>query len=165
MSRSRTAAALGALAVSAALVAAGCGGDDETTSTTTSGASGATGASGAPLTHAEYVAQADAICAAGDKEIEAAGQSLGDAPTEAVLEGFVDDTVVPAIQKQYDALAALPAPEGEEEQVDDLLSALQDGVDTLNEDPTLITAGDSADGPFADANKAAQDFGLTACGS
>jgi hypothetical protein len=155
---------LAAFALVAALAIAGCGGDDETTSTTTSGVSGATGVSGASLTHEEFVKQADAICLSGDKTLNGAGQSLGQSPTEADLEGFVDDTVVPALQGQYDAIAALPAPEGEEDQVDDLLSQLQDAIDTLADDPTLITAGDSADGPFADVNQAAQDFGLTECG-
>ena len=123
------------------MVAAGCGGDDETTSTsTTAGATGTTGAAGASLTHEQFVAQADAICVAGDKTIETAAQALGQSPTEAVLEQAVTDSVVPALQQQHDAIAALPAPEGEETQVDDLLSNLQEGIDALEEDPTLVTA-------------------------
>ena len=65
--------------VSAGLIAAGCGGGDETTTTTASGASGASGATGAagkPLTKTAFIAQADAICKRGNKELNAEGQKL-----------------------------------------------------------------------------------------
>ena len=164
--RSATArTALAALAVGAAFVVAGCGGDDETTSSTTSGVSGATGVSGASLSHEAFITQADAICVAGDKTIETAAQSLGSSPTDAVLEQAVTDTVIPSLQQQHDAIAALGAPEGDEAQVEDLLTNLQDGIDALEDDPDLVTAGNSPDSPFAPARQSAQDLGLKECGA
>ena len=156
---------LALVAVGGALVVAGCGDDEETSSTTTTPeATVATGTGGGTLPKEEFITEADQICAAGDETITAAGDSLGQSPSNADLEQFTGDVIVPSIQSQYDAIAALPVPEGEEEQVDELLSALQSGIDELEADPSLITAGDSAESPFADANKLAKEFGLTDCG-
>jgi hypothetical protein len=64
---------LAGVAVASALVAAGCGSSSSTTSST--GASGASGASGAqgstPLSQAEFVAKADAICKAANDKVAA----------------------------------------------------------------------------------------------
>ena len=156
---------LARVAVGGALVVAGCGDDEETSSTTTTPeATVATGTGGGTLTKEEFITEADQICAAGDETITAAGDSLGQSPSNADLEQFTGDVIVPSIQSQYDAIAALPVPEGEEEQVAELLSALQSGIDELEADPSLITAGDSAESPFAGANKLAKKFGLTDCG-
>ena len=51
---------LAVIGVGAALVAAGCGGDDDETTT-------------AALSKQDFVSQADAICAKGDKKLDQAG--------------------------------------------------------------------------------------------
>ena len=150
--------AFAAAAIVASLLAAGCGGDDDDADA--SGATGATGVSGESLTMAQFVTQADAICAAGTSTIDAAAQGLSQVPEGPELEQLVDDTVVPALQAQYDGIAALPAPEGEEDNVESLLSSLQAGIDEIEENPESLTD----DAVFADANAQAQELGLTECG-
>jgi hypothetical protein len=158
-----------ALALAAALIAAGCGGDDETTTTaaapttTTSGATGATGATGEALTKDEFLKQGNAICAAGNKEINAAFNSLGSGqPSQQEAEQTVTDTVVPSIQGQIDDISALTPPAGDEEEVSAILDAAQSALDQVKEDPSALTQQGSD--PFKEANQLASEYGLTKCG-
>ncbi len=150
-------AALGALAV------AGCGGDDETTEATTE--SGASGVTGTALTQEEWATQADAICAAGDKEINAAGNELFGAqqPSEAEIEQFANDVLVPSIQGQLDAIRALTPPEDIADDVTVFLDDANAALDEIRDDPSLVAVSDS-ESPFADVNAQADELGLTKCG-
>jgi hypothetical protein len=151
-------AALGALAV------AGCGGDDDTSSTT--GTSGASGASGTALTQDEWAQQADAICAAGDKEIDATGREIfGDQqPSQDEIDQFVTETLVPSIQGQLDAIRALTPPEDIADDVTTFLDDANAALDEIRDDPSLVTASGS-DQPFSEVNAQAKELGLTECGS
>jgi hypothetical protein len=152
-------------AVIAGAVLAGCGGDDS--SDTTAGATGATGAQGAALSKSEFLAQGNAVCQTGDKEIDAAASdvfSQGQAPSQAAQEKFVTDTVVPNIQGQIDGLDALSPPSGDEDQVQAIIDAAQSALDKVEADPSLITQQGQSD-PFAEANQLADDYGLDKCGS
>ena len=168
--------ALLALALAAGLIAAGCGDDDDETTTaatttpttTTAGATGATGATGEPLSKDEFITEADAICEAGDQEIDAEAQDFfpeGGSPGAAEEEAFVSEVVVPNIQEQLDGIAALTPPEGDEDEVQAILAAAQQAVDELEEDPSALSGGGGGGDPFAEANRLAQDYGLKACGS
>lgn len=141
-------AALPALLLSLGLALTGCGGggDDEE-------------AAPEPISKADFTTQANKICADGSAELDAAADALGDAPTQEQIEGFAADTLVPNIQAQHDDIEALGAPEGDEDEVDAILAALQDGVDATEADPSAITSGD----PFAQANELAGAYGLTDC--
>ena len=159
--------ALLALALAAGLIAAGCGDDDddETTAATTTTEAGATGATGAatgePLTKAEFIKQADAACAAGDKRIDAAFRGLGsNEPSDQELEQVVTDTVVPEIQGEIDAIRALTPPEGDEDEIAAILDAAQEALDEIEQDPSSLANGN----PFKEANQLAQDYGLKVCG-
>jgi hypothetical protein len=141
----RPTALLPALLLPFALLVGGCGGDDEPE----------------PLTKDEFTTQANKICSDGNEELEAAADELGDAPTEEQIEEFVTDTVVPNVQEQHDDIADLAAPEGDEDEVEAILDALQGGIDALEEDPAgAITSGDD---PLAEASELAGDYGLTEC--
>jgi hypothetical protein len=159
-----------ALALATGLIAAGCGDDDDDTATTTSsptttaGATGATGATGEPLSKDEFITQADAICKAGDKKIDAAAQETfsGGQPSQAEQEQFVTEDVVPNIQEQIDGLRALTPPEGDEEEVSAILDSAQDAIDQTEADPGALTEG--GDDPFSEANQLAEEYGLEVCG-
>ncbi|MDX6581971.1 MAG: hypothetical protein QOI10_1155 [Solirubrobacterales bacterium] len=150
-------AALGAIAVT------GCGGGGDSSSTT-SGTSGATGASGTALTADEFAKQGNAICAAGNKELDQAANDTftGGKPTDAQLQQYVTDTFVPSVQGQIDAVGALVPPADIADQVDTFLSDAQDALDQVENDPSLV-AGSSSNGPFADVNKEAVAVGLDQC--
>ena len=136
------------------LVAAGCGDDDD------SGDDG-----GEALTKEEYVAQGNAICEEGDKEIEAGFREVAPAnqqPTPEEIETVVSETLVPSVQGQIDDLRALSPPEGDEETLNAIYDDAQAALDSIEADPSILSAGDSPD-PFADVNQRIGDYGLTAC--
>lgn len=158
------------LAATLGLLVAGCGSSSSSSSTGASGASGTSGAQGPALSKSQFLAQGNAICAKGDKEINAAGKkvfSQGQAPSQATQEKFVTDTVIPNIQSQIDAIKSLSPPSGDEDQVSAITDAAQSALDKVKADPTLITqsqSGSQSD-PFAEANKLANAYGLNKCGS
>jgi hypothetical protein len=139
--------ALPALLLSLSLVAAGCGGDDEADAAE-------------PLSKSEFVTQADKICADGNADLETEAEALGDEPSQEEIEAFATDTLVPNLQAQHDDLDALGAPEGDEDEVQAILDALQEGIDALESDPAAVT---SSDDPLAEASELAGDYGLEEC--
>jgi len=143
-----------------AIFVAGCGGDDDTSTTT--GTSGASGASGTALTQEEFVSQGNAICAAGNKELDQAGNDIfsqGQKPTDAQLQQFAD-VAVPSIQGQIDAIRALTPPADIADDVTTFLDDAESALDQVKADPTLFEQE-----PFADVNKQATAIGLDECAS
>jgi hypothetical protein len=168
-------AALAIAVLALGLVAAGCGGDDdETTSSTTSssttsgtsGTSGASGAADASPEHAAFIKEADAICKAGDDEIDAAAQELygGQEPSQADQEKFIQDEVVPNIQNQLDQLSELDPPAEDAEEFQQIVDGAQSALDEISKDPSGYIESQGAESPFEDVNAQAQAFGLTSCG-
>jgi hypothetical protein len=149
-----------AVAVAGGLALAGCGGDDDESTSTTTGASGTSGVLGAAaLTEEEFATQGNEICSAGNQDTEAAAQALGNNPSQAELEAYVTDTLVPSIQTQIDGIRALPAPEAQSGDVETFLDDAQEQLDQLESDPSLVTQQDL----FADVNAQANELGLTEC--
>jgi len=156
---------LALLALAAGLVIAGCGDDDddETTSgTTATEATDSTDAGDEAPTKADFIKEADAICADAD-------QALADVALEQYPEGpptgedavaFAEDVFIPNLQGQHDDLAALTPPAGEEDAFADLLEQLQTGIDEVADDPESFVETDALE----DASVAASDFGLRSCG-
>ncbi len=170
MSKTRKSMAL--LAIVGALGFAGCGDDDdETTSTTTdsgtTGATGATGESGAAVLPADFIKEADAICAEGDEAIDAEAKKTfggGGEPSNEEQEAFVTDVVVPNIQDQLDQLAELDPPEEGAEEFEALISDANAALDEVESDPAGLFESGGGEDPFADVNKQAKALGLTDCG-
>ena len=146
-----------AAAVLAALVA-GCGGGDETTDETVT------------LTKVEFIKQGDAICQAGNKEIEAGFEEFAKEndlpenkePSKEQGVELVETVLLPSIQQQGEELRELGAPEGDEDQVDAMLTALEDAVAEGEDEPESLFSGDAD--PFGDANQQAKDYGFKVCG-
>ena len=117
-------AAVAALAV----VFAGCGDSDE--STTDSGAS---------LTKAEFIKQGNALCAVGNKKIENGfgkfakenNLSQNQEPSKVELRGASEDILIPAVSNQIDELRALGTPEGDEGEVDELLTNAEEVLEDV----------------------------------
>jgi hypothetical protein len=147
---------VGAMAL--AMVAAGCGSDSDDDSSTAS------------LTKAQFVKQGNAICAAGNKKMEAQFETFAKEhdlsedkpPSDAQFAELADDVLVPGVTAQVEGLRELPAPSGEEDQVDEILSAAEGAIEETEDDPSAM-ADDKRD-PFAQANKLANAYGLTSCG-
>lgn len=150
----RPALLLPALVLALGGLVAGCGGSD--------GSDGDSSSDAPAITHDDFVTQANAICADAASELQTAGADLTETSTQDEVVAFITDTALPSYQSQHDDIAALGVPEGDEDAVDTLLTALQADIDKVKADPeAFVTATD----PFADANAAADDLGLTDCGS
>jgi uncharacterized protein YfcZ (UPF0381/DUF406 family) len=145
-----TAIALGALA----LLAAGCGDDD----------GGGEDESGPPLSKQDFIAQADQICAESDQTLNAAAEeefgSNGTTPPREDQEAFISDVVAPELQSQRDQIAELSAPEEDQEQVDEILSALGSLAESAESDPAAVL-----DGQQTDAAQLAAEYGFQVCGN
>ena len=139
------------LAAVTALVVAGCGGGGDDSTSTSS------------LAKPARIAKADAICKQGNQEIEQAaneqfGKQQGQEPTDAQVQQFTDETVIPSVQKQIDQIRALGAPSGDEDQVNKILDTVQADIGKAKSATTL------PDDPFADGNALATQYGLKVCG-
>jgi hypothetical protein len=130
------------LALAAGSLAAGCGDDDDE--------------DGGGLTKKEYVAHGNAICEEGNAEIESDLEALG--PGGPTPEEF-SSVVVPATQNEIGALRALPAPDGDEETLSELLDEAQAALNRIKATPAIAFGDD----PFAVVNAKANEYGLTAC--
>jgi hypothetical protein len=148
----------GSLALIAALVvaflASGCGEDS---------------ASGESISKEEFIAKADAICKQGNEQMEAGfakylkGPKSLAKPNAAELEKLVGKVMVPNLKREVARLRALGIPDGDEERVEAMLSALEEGEETARRDPKAVTA--SSDAVFGIASRIAGEYGLEVCGS
>ncbi len=146
-----------AIALAAAVV--GCGGGDDSTDS-----------SAAALTKAEFIKQADKVCKEGEESLEAEGEEFAEEndidienPTDEQKEEVVVEVVGPALHKQGEELAALGAPEGEEEAVEAIVDALEGGADEIESDPAILIEGKD-NPPLEEASDLAGEYGLTECG-
>jgi hypothetical protein len=137
------------------MIAAGCGGSDSTDSSS--------------ITKAQFIKQADAICEKGTKENEAEFEEFAEEknlsedeePTKAQQEEAISDIVAPGVQKQIEEIDALGAPEGDEKQVEAIVTSVEEGVEEIEADPSSLIKGEN---PLGKGSKLAKEYGLKACG-
>jgi hypothetical protein len=147
----------GALALG--LLVAGCGSSDDSSEENTSS-----------LTKAEFIKQADAICEKAGDEVEVEVEAFAEEndiptdkePSDEVKEEIVIEVLVPNIEEQAEGIAALGAPSGEEEQVDQIVEGIETAASETSEDPSSVISGD--DGAFKGVNKEAKEYGFKVCG-
>jgi hypothetical protein len=133
-----------------------CGGDDDDDD------------GGQALSKADFIEQADAICAAGDAELdEATEEAFAEGQPDAdTLEAYIDDVVAPNLRDQFADIRALGVPDEIDGGVDSLLDAAEDRLAELeamsgDEVLELFSAGED---PFAEVNAQADALGFTECG-
>lgn len=153
--------ALIAALVAAALLVAGCGGSSDDSS------------GSAPISKEEFIAKADAVCKKGNEALEKelfkflrknrTGGSLRK-PSVEQNEKFIETVLIPTLQKEITELKALGVPEGDEEKVDAMIAALEEGLETAEDETETVAAG-TADMVFGIASRLAGEYGLETCGS
>jgi hypothetical protein len=140
-------------AVVAILVAmfaiSGCGGGDDTTS----------------LTKAEFTKQANAACKEHTKEREKLFKEVSATidPSEVTRkdqEMLISDVLLPPYEKDIENIQSLGAPEGDEQQVEDIVKAMENSVKNVEAKP-LVALRNSTQ--FAEADELAKKYGLEAC--
>jgi len=174
----------GLLALAVVLVATGCGDDSATGTTAGADASGETAATtdtadqgatategegeagGEPLTKAQFIKQANAICAKTKQRQSTAfgayvqqnkGSFSGDRKSQ---EKLVLAVAIPPFQQQVEELAALSAPKSDEAEVDEIISSFEEALQASEENPGTLLRGR---GEFAEAEKLAAAYGMKAC--
>lgn len=143
-----------------ALVAAGCGSSSDTT-----------GSTEASITKSQYLKEGNAVCAAGNKEIEEGFEEFAkeegidekSPPSEDQSKKASETILIPAINKQIEGLRSLGTPEGDEGELDELLTSAEEALEKGEEDPVALIEEEGGD-PFAEVDKAAREYGLTVCG-
>lgn len=147
-------ATLVALVALAALVA-GCGGGDETTDGTVA------------LTKAEFIEQGDAVCKKGNRLSEKEAEEFAEEnefelekASDEQLEEAVTEVLVPNLSQQAEELDALGAPEGDEEQVEEIIVSLEGAAEEIEDDPGIVFEGEVLKEP----SELAADYGFKVCG-
>lgn len=112
----------------------------------------------APLKKTQFVKQGNAICATMQAERdsqtkEAQKQLSGADETEAM------SFALEPVETMTDELGELGAPTGQEEEVEAIIAAFEDGVSQLEAEPT----GPKSATAFEQADKQAAAYGLTEC--
>jgi len=147
------------LAVLAALMlaalVAGCGGGDDTTDETVT------------LTKTEFIKQGDAICKKGndqsEKEAEEFAEENGftlEKASKDQLEEAVAEVLVPNVNQQAQELDELGAPEGDEEQVEEIIVSLEGAAGEIEDEPSAVFEGKVLKEP----TELAKDYGFKVCG-
>jgi hypothetical protein len=140
-----------------AFVASGCGESDSTADQPTA------------ISRADFIDEANAICANTNQELTKTAEDFSKKNTiseeqqltEAQV-GELSKLALPLIVKQFEELRALGVPAGDEKQVDAILSAAEEAIEKGERNPAAIYGADG--GAFAKANGLATDYGLDKCG-
>lgn len=152
--------ALIAAVLAAAMLVAGCGGGDDSSSS-------------GSISKEEFITKADAICKASSKRMEKElflflreNRPSGSLrkPSVAQNEKFIVTVLAPNLEREIKELKALGVPEGDEEKVNAMLSALEEGLETAENETATVAAGTS-DMVFGIASRIAAEYGLEACGT
>lgn len=133
---------------------AACGGDDR----------------GPALSAEQFREQSNAICVAGDAELEKAGEELfrNGQPKVQELADFFLDKAMPIARRKLDQIEDLNPPEKDRERVKEMVAAGRQAIDEvedgLEEDP-LSYLNDTGPDPFEDFDELATELGLDRCAS
>jgi hypothetical protein len=145
---------LAVLGVLAAALLSGCGGDGDSSATAES------------LTKAQFVKQADGICAKYNRKGESQVQKVVESfnldqgePDQDVVAKGVAAVAVPILEEQIEELRALPVPDGEEQEVALILERQEQSLEKVEDEPLFRVSGN----PYEELNEPAADYGLVEC--
>ncbi|MBA3864939.1 MAG: hypothetical protein H0X42_01105 [Solirubrobacterales bacterium] len=151
--------------VAIAVIAAGCGSSSSSDST-----GGGEESSSSSLTKAEFIKAGDAICLESNEALEGEANEFAEEngidigkPTTEQQEEVVSEVVAPAIREQAEGISELGAPSGEEEEVEAIVDAVENGAEEAEEEPSSLVEAEGG-GPFAEANELANAYGFKVCG-
>jgi hypothetical protein len=150
-------------AVAATLVVAGCGGGGGGDPTVTTGS----------LSKEAFVKKADAICTKGNARLQK-GFALYlrknkksiialRHPSKADYDGLIGGVLVPNLEREIKEIRALGAPAGDEERIEAIFTAWEEGIEVAENDPNAVRH--SSEAIFGIGSRLAKEYGLEVCGS
>lgn len=131
------------------------------------GSSGSDKTAAVHVSKAVFLRKADVTCERIYDQVTAGYQSFvkhaGNQPfsTPQKIRSFVNTVLLPAKRQEVDELRALGVPGGDEDQVEGILAAYEEGIATAEEDPQA--AATSTFGVFVLATEMAEAYGLEDC--
>lgn len=140
---------------------AGCGGDDD------GGPEGFETGAGRSLGKAEFIERANAVCrrarsGLGEETAIFLEQRLGKGPRWDVYADLAHLVLLPAVEREAEAIRFLGVPPSEEEVVDDMLYADQLVIDMLAHEDRIYSEQEVYR-EFTEAGRMFREYGLTAC--
>jgi ABC-type phosphate/phosphonate transport system substrate-binding protein len=138
-------------------IAGGCGGGSDDSS------------ADATISKAAFVKKADAVCLHGNKRMEVAFARFLEAnknikrPSDADFEELVGKVLVPNVKREIKEIRALGAPSDDEDKVGEIVTALEEGLETAEGNPQA--AVNSSEAVFGISSRLAKEYGLEVCGS
>lgn len=153
---------LPAIAIAAALFAAGCGGGDDEDG----GGSAEVTVTTSSLSKAQFVKKATEICSDERQTIpertaayeKSSGKVSG---ADAYAKG-VKKVLLPLFQSEVTKISKLGAPSGEKDSIEAMLTAQQEGIDEVEDLPRFQSSDDVA-AQFTEATKLLRAYDLTVC--
>ena len=117
---------------------------------------------------ADYIKDADKICARSNQETDAIFAEAAEDPNKPKPKEAqaAIRQAIPVLEKDIEELKALEAPKGDEDQVAAIWSALEEGAQKLDEasaDPEASLVALASD-PFSAGGKLAGEYGMKTCG-
>jgi hypothetical protein len=126
----------------------------------------ACGGGSSGISKSDYLNRAKLVCQKGNRTLKSASDDVmakvppGSKLSDAQIEDFVRNTVIPTIRDQVKQLRAIPPPKDEKSHVEAIYKELDKGLDELNKDPKKLTDGSNV---FASADSLAQKYGISIC--
>lgn len=145
-----------AVLMALAVIVVGCGGGGETTGITTVASS-----------KAEVIKKGDAICKKANEQNEVEASNFAKAhdfdpegASKPQLEQLVEKVLVPSLNQQAEELGQLGAPEGDQEQIEAIIVALEAAAEEIEDEPSLAFEAKVLNKP----SRLAAKYGFTVCG-
>jgi hypothetical protein len=133
----------------------------------------------------DYIVQADTICAGAEQAIEnelEAGLGIdpndfrllpsgeivfkpGRRPSDARIQSFGTEVVIPTMREQLADLRALTPPSGDEQAVAAIYDQAQSGLDRLAADPALFNDQGAVRRALTEARRLGRQYGFFECGT
>jgi hypothetical protein len=156
--------AIALAAVVTVLVLAGCGGGGE---------AGDSSIAAGSLSKATFIKKADAICTKGNARLQKGfaaylrknKKSIVTLrhPSKADYEGLIGGVLVPNLEWEIEEIRALGAPSGDEAKIEEIFTALEEGIEVAENDPEAVKH--SSEAIFGVGSRLAKEYGLVVCGS
>jgi hypothetical protein len=146
---------IGAALLCATVFLAGCGSDDDNGSGSAD--------TKATIAKADFIQAADEACEARSDEMEKKGQRVfaeasGKSRNDVAKE-LIENVVAPGFEGEVADIRALEPPPGEEQQLEEILTAIENMVDRMRKD---LAVGRNI--PYRKTENLAAAYGLPACG-